>query len=1160
MEIITKCLENNPEIKQLKKAVTDHTSPVLASGMAEGQKAHIATLLGKTKLIIASSPLKAQQLYSDISYFDKTSAVLYPPKDIIFYSADIKSREIIKTRFEILSRLMSGEELTVVTTVEALLDRLVPRRVFESFILTLRTGGELKTDDFAKRLVLMGYERCDSVEGPGQFAVRGGIVDVFSSIADNAVRIELWGDEIDSIRIMDSLSQRSVENVTQVTLYPISELIYEDDRINKAVDGLKRSLKATRNTKLQETLEEVIERLENEKYFSGVEKYINWFYDETAQLLDYMPENTVVIFDEPNRVREHCENILGEFTQSIEARIAAGQMMKEHLDTVYGYEDILSRALRQRTVLFSALLSNTHDFKPKLMLDFNVKSSPTVLNNSQALFEDISFMAGHGYTVLLLGGGLARCERLLAELRDRDIVASMLTDKEEYSKGVVYVGRGALSQSFEYVNDKFAVISLNEQPEVKRRRRRRKSDKTAIIENFNDLKIGDYVVHENYGIGVFMGIEQRIVENVAKDYIKIGYADESYLYITPNRLDYLQKYIGGSENGQGPKLSKMGGSSWAKAKAKAKKAASILAKDLLDLYAKRQAAKGYIYGPDTVWQREFEEAFPYEETQDQLDAIADVKKDMEQGRVMDRLICGDVGFGKTEVALRAAFKTVQEGRQVAYLVPTTILANQHYQTFTSRFSGYPVTVDLLNRFRTQKEQKQTVKGLETGAVDIVIGTHRLLSKDVAFKNLGLVIVDEEQRFGVSHKEKLKKLRSDANILTLTATPIPRTLHMSLSGIRDMSLLTEAPNDRIPIQTYVMEYDPELVRDAVHRELARGGQVYYLHNRVTNIADTALKLEKLIPEANIAYAHGQMTERELENVMLDFMDGTIDVLVCTTIIETGLDIPNVNTIIIQDADRMGLSQLYQLRGRVGRSTRTSFAYLIYKRDKVLQEVSQKRLQTIKEFTQFGSGFKIAMRDLEIRGAGNLLGGEQHGHMDSIGYELYCKLLDQAVRELKGEEIQEEFETIMDISVNAFIPDSYITNLDAKLEIYKRIAMIKNKDDYYDVQDELTDRYGNIPKATENLLDIAYIKALMHTAGVSSVSQRGTDTFLITFKADKRKLDGEPLIELIKSYKGRLMFTNSAAAPYLTLSKVPVAERMNELKTLAEKIAVQQTAKQ
>ncbi|MBQ6553844.1 MAG: DEAD/DEAH box helicase, partial [Firmicutes bacterium] len=811
MEIITKCLENNTEIKQLKKAVSDHTSPVLVSGMAEAQKAHIATLLGKSRLIVASSPLKARQIHADLCYFDKTSAVLYPPKDIIFYSADIKSRDIIKTRFEILSRLMAGEELTVVATVEALLDRLVPRGVFESFILTLRTGGELKMDDFAKRLVLMGYERCDSVEGPGQFAIRGGIVDVFSSVAENAVRIELWGDEIDSIRIMDSLSQRSVENITQVTLYPISELIYEDDRINKAVYGLKKALKTARNTKLQETLEEVIERLENEKFFPGVEKYINFFYDETAQLPDYMPENTVVIYDEPNRVREHCENILAEFTQSIEARIAAGQMLPEQLNTVYGYEDVLARTLRQRTVLFSALLSNTRDFKPKLLLDLNVKSSPTVQNNSQVLFEDLEYMYKHGYTVLLLGGGLARCERLLAELRDRDIPSVMLEEKDEYSRGVVYVGRGSLSQSFEYVNDKFAVISLNEQSERKRRRRRSKKDKTAVIESFNDLKIGDYVVHENYGIGVFMGIEQRIVENAAKDYIKIGYADESYLYITPNRLDYLQKYIGSTENGQGPKLSKMGGSSWSRAKARAKQAASILAKDLLELYAKRQAAKGYIYGSDTVWQREFEEAFPYEETQDQLDAIADVKKDMEQGRVMDRLICGDVGFGKTEVALRAAFKTVQEGRQVAYLVPTTILANQHYQTFASRLAGYPVTVELLNRFRTQKEQKQTVKGISTGAVDIVIGTHRLLSKDVSFKNLGLVIVDEEQRFGVSHKEKLKKLRSDANILTLTATPIPRTLHMSLSGIRDMSLLTEPPNDRIPIQTYVMEYDPELVR-------------------------------------------------------------------------------------------------------------------------------------------------------------------------------------------------------------------------------------------------------------------------------------------------------------------------------------------------------------
>ena len=1153
MEIITKCLENNIEINQLRRYINDDKTPVYATGMADTQKAQVIVSLGKkSNLVIAENSFKAKEIYEDLSYFNKTSVCLYPAKDIIFYSADIKSRDIIKTRFGIISRLIAGEELTVVATVEALFDKLVMPEIFKSFVLNYKIGDEIKTDELARRLVLMGYERCEAVEAQGQFAIRGGIIDVFSAIGENAYRIELWGDEIDSIRIMDSFSQRSVENADSVTLYPISELIYEDETLKKAIAGLRKCLGATGNTKLQETLEEAIERLENEKFFPGVEKYINWFYDETAHLLDYMPANTVVFYDEPNRIKEHAETVLNEFTESVEGQIRSGTMLPQQMKMIYGYEEVIAKTLRYKTALFSALMASLRDFKPKSTLDFKIKSTPVLRGDARIMFDELEFMYKHGYTVLILGGGSARCQRIYEELIDREMPAALLTDKESYSKGVIYIGKGAFTHSFEYIDDKFAVISLNEQ-EKKQRKRRGKKDKAAVIENFSELKIGDYVVHENYGIGVFRGIEQKLIDGVAKDYIKIGYADDSNLYIAPNRLDLLQKYIGSSENGQGPKLSKLGGTGWAKAKARAKKAAGILAKDLIELYAKRQAARGVVYGKDTLWQREFEEGFPYEETQDQLDAIADVKADMEQGKVMDRLICGDVGFGKTEVALRAAFKTVQEGRQVAYLVPTTILANQHYQTFTQRMEGYPVNVDLLNRFRTPKEQKQTVAGLENGTVDVVIGTHRLLSKDVKFKNLGLIIVDEEQRFGVGHKEKLKSLKSDVNILTLTATPIPRTLHMSLSGIRDMSLLTEPPGDRIPIQTYVMEYNPEFVRDAIHHELARGGQVFYLHNRVQNIADTTLKLEKLVPEANFAYAHGQMSERELENVMLDFNDGAVDVLVCTTIIETGLDMPNVNTIIIQDADRMGLSQLYQLRGRVGRSTRTSFAYLMYKKEKVLQEVSQKRLQTIKEFTQFGSGFKIAMRDLEIRGAGNLLGSEQHGHMDSIGYELYCKLLDEAVRELRGEELEEAFETLMDITVNAFIPDSYITNIDQKIEIYKKIAHIKNKTDYYDVQDELEDRYGNIPRSVVNLLDIAYTKAVFHSMGALSVSHKGENGIVIAFKGDKCKIDIERLMQLIKEGKGKISFTNNPAQPYITLTGLTPAARLAELKDFAEKLA-------
>ncbi|MDE6357852.1 MAG: transcription-repair coupling factor, partial [Eubacteriales bacterium] len=651
----------------------------------------------------------------------------------------------------------------------------------------------------------------------------------------------------------------------------------------------------------------------------------------------------------------------------------------------------------------------------------------------------------------------------------------------------VYIVRGNLNKGFEYPENKFIILADKEIfGEEKKAKKPTKKKKTSRIESFTDLKIGDYVVHENHGIAVFKGIEKVVTEGISKDYLKLGYADEGILYISINQLDMLQKYIAGGSGA--PKINKLGTKQWSVAKAKAKKAVKELAKDLVMLYAKRQKTKGYMYSKDNIWQTEFEDNFPYQETQDQLNAIADVKNDMESSRVMDRLICGDVGFGKTEVAIRAAFKAVQDQKQVVFLVPTTILASQHFQTFIHRMQDYPINIELLSRFRTPKQQKETLVGLEKGLVDIVIGTHRVLSKDIKFKDLGLIIIDEEQRFGVAHKEKLKNLKENVDVLTLSATPIPRTLHMSMTGIRDMSVLEEAPSERMPVQTYVLEYDTESIRNAINRELARNGQVYYLHNRVNNIDEETIKIQNIVPDAKIAFAHGQMSERELEKVMVAFMEQEIDVLVCTTIIETGLDISNVNTIIINDADRMGLSQLYQLRGRVGRSNRTSFAYLMYKKDKVLQEISEKRLQIIKEFTEFGSGFKIAMRDLEIRGAGNLLGAEQHGHMDIIGYEMYCKLLEQAISELKGEIIENEFETLIDLSVNAFITPSYIENEVQKLEMYKKISLIKTEEDFFDVQDELEDRFGTIPKVVQNLLNIALMKSYAHNLGINKISQK------------------------------------------------------------------------
>lgn len=1157
MNVFKTLLDENREYRRLNKLMAEGCQTVLATGVAEGQKAHLIYGIAQDKnvpqLVITGSELKAKELAQDLGCFLKNMVCFYPSKDIIFYSADVKSADIVKNRFEVLARLLNGENLTVVLSVEALFDRLVMPDVFKNYILKLKTGDTVSLDELEKKLVFMGYERCDMVEGQGQFAVRGGIMDLFSTVSDNAVRIEFWGDEIDSIRILDAVSQRSIENTDMIRIYPMRELVYGDNELEHAINNLNEELKAYKRApdRLKEIIGEAVEKLREQKSFSGVDKYIQYFYDECASLLDYMQKDSVIFIDEPSRVREHSDFVLNEFTQSIENRIDSGYMLPSQLKMVYTYHDILVRFDKCQKVLMTALIQTIKDFVPKELIDFKVKSSQVFKNNIDSLTEDLQYMCSAGYRILFLAGGRARCERLEGELKQRSISAIYMDDTEALNPqpGVVYLVKGSLLHGFEYYEDKTAIITDTElQGEEKKQRRRKKKNNATAINNFAELKTGDYVVHENYGICVFRGVEQIMSDGVSKDYIKLGFQGDDVLYVAINQLDILQKYIGGDS--AKPKLSKLGGTSWTRAKAKAKQAAMILAQDLVDLYAQRQTAKGHIYSTDTVWQTEFEEAFPYQETVDQLNAIADVKYDMEQGRIMDRLICGDVGFGKTEVALRAAFKTVQDGFQVAYLVPTTILARQHYQTFASRMEEYPVKVDMLSRFRTPKQQKETIKNLENGMVDVVIGTHRLLSKDIKFKNLGLVIVDEEQRFGVSHKEKLKELKKEVNVLTLTATPIPRTLHMSLTGIRDMSVLEEPPGDRLPIQTYVMEYNPEFVKDAIHRELARGGQVYYLYNRVMNIAETANKLQQLVPEASIAFAHGQMSERELETVMMDFMDKEIDVLVCTTIIETGLDIPNVNTIIISDADKMGLSQLYQLRGRVGRSTRTGFAYLMYQRDKVLSEVSQKRLKTIKEFTEFGSGFRIAMRDLEIRGAGNLLGAEQHGHMDSVGYELYCKLLDEAVRELRGEEVTEAFETLIELTVNAFIPSDYIEIEEHKLDMYKKISVIASKEDFYNVQDELEDRYGEMPASVANLLDIAYVKALLHRVGATKVSQK-KGTVIINFKQNAN-VDVARLMKLIKEMDNRLLFTASEAGGYLTYKIQKEKNVLKELIELAESI--------
>ena len=948
--------------------------------------------------------------------------------------------------------------------------------------IEIEAGAVIDFQKLQEDLVHLGYERESQIEGPGQFAVRGGILDVYPLTEEIPVRIELWGDEIDSIRSFDVESQRSVENMEQVVIYPATE---------------------------------------------NVEKK-----EQVVSFAEYFPkEKSLFFFDEPVRLQETLEAVEKEYFHSLESRKNAGMTEEADEIRVFQTKEIIEKFNTRYGIGLTTLETRCGDFKVRDVYSIQAAGVNPYNNSFEMLTQDLKKLKRQGYRVILVSGSRTRAKRLAEDLRDYDLSSFYSEDMVRTVRpGEIMVVYGCVAEGYEYPMLKFMVISESDIFGKRKKKRRRKVYEGQKIQEFAELKPGDYVVHENHGLGVYQGIEKVEVDKVTRDYMKISYADGGILYILATQMDLIQKYAGADT--KPPKLNKLGTPQWKKTKGQVKKAVQLIAKDLVKLYATRQQTEGYVYGPDTVWQREFEEMFPFEETEDQLRAIEDTKKDMESTKIMDRLICGDVGYGKTEIAIRAAFKAVQEGKQVVYLVPTTILAQQHYNTFIQRFKDFPVRVDLMSRFRTQAQQKKTVEDLKKGLVDIVIGTHRVLSKDVGYKDLGLLIIDEEQRFGVTHKEKIKKLRENIDVLTLTATPIPRTLHMSLIGIRDMSVLEEAPMDRMPIQTYVMEYNDEMVREAIERELARGGQVYYVYNRVENIADLALRVQKLVPDARVSYAHGQMNEHQLEDIMYDFINGDIDVLVSTTIIETGLDIANANTMIIQDADRFGLSQLYQLRGRVGRSNRMAYAFLLYQRDKMLKEVAEKRLAAIREFTDLGSGFKIAMRDLEIRGAGNLLGESQSGHMAAVGYDLYCKMLNEAVSQLKGKKEEADYATTIDLDIDAFIPESYIKNEYQKLDIYKRIATIETEEEMDDMTEELIDRFGDLPKKVQQLLHIAALKSLAHSAYITAIEQKGKDYKFILY--EKANLDPAKIPALLKKYGNNMTF-KAEAVPYFLYQK-------------------------
>ena len=1168
MNALEQALREHGEYIRLEESLKKNKNASLGvSGCKDSDKINIINALSSGYIytvIVTNDAKKAREMYEDFAIYNK-NVILYPAKDFLFLNAEIHGNYIISERLNVIKNIIENNDSIIITTIDGLMDKLIPVEIIEENVIMISSQDSLDLEEVKSKLVNMAYERVSQVQGPGQFAMRGEILDIFPVTEESPVRIDLWGDEIDSIKYFDVESQRSIEHIEDITIYPACEYIMDRDTMLKGIEKIKADEKKVESAfrkkmeiesghRISVIIKEFLEMLRINPAGASVDSYINYFYDDLSTLEDYLNNsNTLYVLDEPVKLKEKSTAVFKEFKESMVSRLEKGYILPGQTKVLNDYKAVIDMMKGMPKVSFFSINNKAKELAITETFQIDSRSVVSYNNSLEILAKDLKSYRKKNYRVLILASSTTRAKRFADGLWDYGIEAIFSDNKDRVLKPrEVIVMSGNVRQGYEYPLVNFVVITQTDifGKERNKKRKHKSRFQGRHVQDFNELSVGDYVVHENHGLGVYRGVEKIEVDGVFKDYIKIEYAGNSNLYILATQLDMLQKYAG-ADTEKVPKINKLGSQEWYKTKYKVKGAVKDIAKELVELYSARQNRQGFAYSKDTVWQKEFEETFPYEETSDQLKAIEETKLDMESHKIMDRLICGDVGYGKTEIAIRAAFKAVQDGKQVAFLVPTTILAKQHYNTFVQRMKNYPVRIDMLSRFRTSKEVDETIKGLKSGEVDIVIGTHKILNKSIKYKDLGLLIVDEEQRFGVTHKEKLKEIKQNVDVLTLTATPIPRTLHMSLAGIRDMSVLEEAPVDRVPIQTYVMEYDKEIIREAINRELARGGQVYYVYNRVNNIQDVAMNLQSLLGDANVVYAHGRMPKGELEQIMFDFVQGDIDVLVSTTIIETGLDISNVNTIIIHDADRFGLSQLYQLRGRVGRSGRTAYAFMLYKRDKILKEEAEKRLKAIREFTELGSGFKISMRDLEIRGAGNVLGAQQHGHMAAVGYDLYCKLLNEAVMTLKGEEVLDEFETKIDLDVDAYIPSSYIKNEMQKLNVYKRIASIENEEDYFDMQDELMDRFGEMPKNVMNLLSIAYVKAMAHKAWVTEITnvKASRDTnWKNVIKIEmypQAKIKVEEIPKLIESYKGKLKFIQESK-PYFLVETGTKELNMDEYK--------------
>ena len=1129
MNLILKELEKSSKYNDFIKNLENKKSPIAISGLTGVAEASIiAKCLEQTKrpiFIITYNEIQAQALVNDLKFFTEDVAYL-PKKEIITYDYVAESKNLPYERIEILNKIYKKQKLIIVTSVETIKQKIISKDTLYKNVLKFKVGDRCDLEVLKQKLVDLGYQRFDLIDGRGEFSVRGGIIDI-STTESIGIRIELWGDEIDSIRHFNIISQRSIDNIEKIEIFPAHEYILETS-IEKVAKNISNNVYPEN---ISEKVESDLEKIRNVEYISKIDRYFNSFYGKQETVLEYIDDKYLVFVDEFNKVIQRSENIEQDNENTIKALMEKGRIIPDSLKNYVATENLESNIEKYQTIYLDKLddrIKNgieRYDFKYKELNYF--KSGIDLFINDINNFKKQEKKV---YIVVDTKEKANKMEKLLAEYDILSIYYEKLNKTiRNQDANTVIITLGKISKGFYSIDLNQVVMIASDLVDGTRTIKKRKSETFKQGEKvvFADLKVGDYVVHRRYGIGIYIGVNTITADGTTRDYLKLKYSGDDILYIPTNSLDEIRKYVGGEELNL--KLNKLGSKDWEKTTNKVRNNLRAVAKELIELYARREKSKGYAFSKDTEWQKQFEEAFPYVETDDQLRCIDEVKKDMENEKPMDRLLCGDVGYGKTEVAIRAAFKAVMDHKQVAYLAPTTVLAKQQYETFKERMKDFPIRVDVLNRFRTTKDKNRIIKKMKLGEIDILIGTHILLGKDVEFNDLGLLIIDEEQRFGVKAKEKIKQYKTNVDVLTMTATPIPRTLHMSIVGVRDMSVIYEPPQNRKPVQTYVLEYDAEVIKEAITKELERNGQVFYLFNNVGEIALKADKISRLVPEAKVGFAHGRMTGEEIEDIMEEFVEGKINVLVCTTILESGIDIPNANTIIMENADRVGLAQLYQLRGRVGRSDRQGYAYITYRKDKMLSEVADKRLKAIKEFTEFGSGFKIAMRDLEIRGAGSLIGEIQHGHLEEVGYDTYCRILDEVLKEEQGIKVEEDIGCQIDLNVTSYIPDSFISDQNQKIEIYQDIALCKNEEDIRNVIDEIIDRFGNMPNEIENLLEISRIKQLAKEKYLTKIQSRGNS---VVFTYDTNKFDNNSLSDIIKKYGNRIKFS-AGIKPMITL---------------------------